>query len=346
MLRKYALPFLIVFSLLLGACAPTTPTPTQVPATTPIPPTAIPTEAPTATLVPPTVAPTPTQKPASIPAFPLTIPDGIGGQVTLAAAPARIVSLSPSNTEILFAVGAGSLVVGDTKYCDFPAEAQKLPKVGGFSAKSISVETILSLKPDLVLANDSGQETVIEALKQANIQVMAIKAASFEDVYANIKMVGKITGHDSEAMAVVDGMKARFATVAEKVAGIPPEKHPTVFWEVWDEPLMTAGPGTFIGQMLKIAGGVNIFADLKEDYPQVSAEEIVKRNPAFIMGPDTHGDKLIADQLAARPGWDQINAVKNNKIFLVDGNMSSRPGPRLVDALEVIAKALHPDLFK
>jgi len=317
-LRKYVLPFLIGFSLLLGACAPTTPA----------------------------SAPTSTQKPTSVPAFPLTIPDGIGGEVTFVAAPARIVSLSPSNTEILFAVSAGSLVVGNTKYCDFPAEAQKLPKVGGFSAKSISVEAIVALKPDLVVASVPGQGPVIEALKQANIQVIAIKADSFDDVYANIKMVGKITGHDSEAVAVVDGMKTRVAAVAEKISGISLEKHPTVFWEVWDEPLMTAGPGTFISQMLKIAGSVNIFADVKENYPQVSAEEIVKRNPAFIMGPDSHGNKLVAKQLAARPGWDQIGAVKNNKIFLVDGNMSSRPGPRLVDALEAIAKALHPDLFK
>ena len=98
--------------------------------------------------------------------------------------------------------------------------------------------------------------------------------------------------------------------------------------------------------MIDMAGGVNIFADLTEDYPQVSAEEIVKRNPAFILGPDSHGDKLMAEQLAARSGWNQVEAVKNNKIYLIDGNASSRPGPRLVDALEAIAKALYPDLFK
>jgi iron complex transport system substrate-binding protein len=159
-------------------------------------------------------------------------------------------------------------------------------------------------------------------------------------------MVGAITGHAVEASAVVDEMKARVAAITEKIAAIPQNQPPTVFWEVFDEPLMTAGPGTFVSQMIVIAGGVNLFADLSEDYPQVSAEEIIKRNPAFILGPDSHGDKLIAEQLATRPGWDQIDAVKNGRVFLVDGNTSSRSGPRLVDALESIAKVLYPNVFK
>jgi iron complex transport system substrate-binding protein len=276
----------------------------------------------------------------------MTIVDGLGHKMTIAAAPARIISLAPSNTEILFAVGAGNLVVGVTKYCDYPVEAQQLPQIGGFSAKSISIETIVALKPDLVLANSSGQDSVITALEQAHIKVIAVKAASFEDVYANLQMVGAITGHAAEATAVVDEMKARVAAITEKIAAIPQNQPPTVFWEVFDEPLMTAGPGTFVSQMIVIAGGVNLFADLSEDYPQVSAEEIIKRNPAFILGPDSHGDKLIAEQLATRPGWDQIDAVKNGRVFLVDGNTSSRSGPRLVDALESIAKVLYPNVFK
>ena len=228
MFRKLTLPLFTVLTLLLGACAPA-PTP-----------------------VSPTLAPTvePTAVPTSVPTFPLTITDGAGREVTLETAPVRIVSLSPSNTEILFAVGAGNLVVGNTKYCDFPAEAQNLTKVGGFSAKSISVETIVSLKPDLVLANGSGHDPVIEALTLAKIKVIAIEAKSFEDVYANLELVGKITGHETEAAVVVDGMKSRVAAVTEKVASVAQDKRPIVFWEVWDEPLMTAGPGTFTGQMI------------------------------------------------------------------------------------------------
>jgi iron complex transport system substrate-binding protein len=324
MFRNLLLPVLLAFTFVLGAC---TPNPVQTPAAA-------------------ALAPTAASKPTEAPVFPLTLKDGKGREVTLETAPARIVSLSPSNTEILFAVGAGNLVVGDTKYCDYPAEAKGLPKVGGFTGKSISVESILALKPDLVLAADSGQETVIEALEQSKVKVLALKAQSFEEVYANLKLAGQITGHAQEAAMVVDTMQARVKAVSDKVAGIPAEKRPALFWEVWDEPLMTAGPNTFAGQMIRMAGGTSIFADVSKDYPEVSVEEVVKRNPAYILGPDSHGDKLIAKELAARPGWEQIDAVKQNKIFLIDGNSSSRPGPRLVDALEAIAKALHPDLFK
>jgi len=320
MLRKYLLPILFVVALSLNACTASAPVATEAP-------TSAVTEA------------------SSISAFPMTVIDGNGREVTIDSAPARIISLSPSNTEILFAVGAGALVVGDTEYCDYPAEAVSLTKVGGYSADSISIETIVSLKPDLVIAEGSSQTTVIEALEQANIKVLAINSKSFEDVYANIELIGKVTDNETEAIALVDEMKARVSAVTEKISSVPEEEHPTVFWEIWDEPLMTAGPNTFVGQMIRLAGGVNIFAELTEDWPAVSAEEIVQKNPAVIMGPDSHGDKLIAEQLAARPGWDQVDAVKNNRIYLIDGNISSRPGPRIVDALESIAKSLYPDLF-
>jgi iron complex transport system substrate-binding protein len=331
MLRKFVLSLVLAISLILSACVPSNPISTEAPAAT-------------FTSVVETISPT--SEPTEVPLFPLTVTDGAGRQVTFDAAPEHIVSLSPSNTEILFAVGAGELVVGDTEYCDYPSEAALLPKVGGYSADSISIETILSLEADLVLADGSGQEAVIEALEQADVHVIALDAASLEEVYANIEMVGKITGHAVDATTLVDDMKARVAVVEEKVASIPEEDRVTVFWEIWDEPLMTAGPNTFIGQMIEMAGGVNIFAGLTEDYPQVSAEEVVESNPAFILGPDSHGDKLIAEQLAVRPGWDQIDAVMNNNIFLIDGNISSRPGPRIVDALEAIATSLYPDLFE
>lgn len=329
MWRKKLFPILIILSLVLTSCASAVQTPTTVPTTTSAP----------------TVLPTATVQPTTVPEFPLTITDGAGRDVKIEAAAQRIVSLSPSNTEILFAVGAGDTVVADTTYCDYPEKAAKLPKIGGFSADSISVETIVSLKPDLVLAEASGQETVIEALEKANIPVVAVKSSSFDDVYANIEMVGKITGHGEEAIALVDTMKARVAAVQDKIKDISQADRPTVFWEVWDEPLMTAGPNTFISQMITQAGGINLFADATEDYPSVSSEEVIKRNPDFIMGPDTMGEKLTTDKLASQPGWEKVNAVTNNQIVLLDGNMSSRPGPRIVDVVESIAKALYPNIF-
>jgi iron complex transport system substrate-binding protein len=165
-------------------------------------------------------------------------------------------------------------------------------------------------------------------------------------VYANILLAGRITGHEGMAAQVIDDIKARIAAVVDEVAAIPESERLTVFWETFDEPLMTAGPSTFTGQMIDLAGGVNVFADLTEDYPQISAEEVIARNPSVILGSDSHGDKLTPEQVAARPGWDQVDAVQNGRIHLIDGNIVSRAGPRLADAVEAIAQALYPELFQ
>lgn len=325
----------ILVGLLLGACAPqATPEPQEEPA---------PEVAPEVVEEPPQE---PTEEPAPTTVWPITIVDALGREITLEKAPEKIVSLSPSNTEVLFAAGAGNLVVGNTEYCDYPEDAKAIEKIGGFSAKTISVEAIVALNPDLVFSNDSGHEPIIEALERANINVYAVKAASFEDVYANLELVGKLVESEDVAAQVVEDMKARITAIEEKIAAVSEQERPTVFWEIWDEPLMTSGPNTFSAQLIEIAGGINIFPDLTEDYPQISVEEVVSRNPDIIMGPDTHGDKLIADQLATRPGWEDITAVVDNRIYLIDGNTSSRPGPRLVDALEAIAASLYPNLFE
>jgi len=187
---------------------------------------------------------------------------------------------------------------------------------------------------------------VIDALEAAGITVYSVKANNFDDVYANLELVGMLTGNEAVAEGVVNDMKSRIAAVEEKIGTVPQEERPTVFWEIWDEPLLTSGPNTFSAQMVGIAGGINIFPELTEDYPQISVEEVVSRNPDVIMGPDTHGDKLIVGELATRPGWEGITAIKNGRVYLIDGDSSSRPGPRLADALEEIAASLYPDLFE
>jgi iron complex transport system substrate-binding protein len=153
-------------------------------------------------------------------------------------------------------------------------------------------------------------------------------------------------GREREATQVVAEMQARVARVHQKVSIIPQDRRVTVFYEVFDEPLMTTGSAAFIGQILEMAGGVNIFADLPEKYPQVSPEEVVKRNPAWILGPSSHGQALTPAQISQRPGWDRIAAVKHHRIYLLDGDIVSRPGPRLAEALETIAKVLYPELFR
>ncbi|MCS7222067.1 MAG: ABC transporter substrate-binding protein [Anaerolineae bacterium] len=334
------LAFWLLAALALGCITAAPPSPTA----TPVPPTP--------TLVPPTSTPTPiaitpTAEPTAVPAaFPLTITDSLGREVTITTLPRRLVSLAPSNTEILFAVGAGDRIVGVTEYCNYPPEAKEGREiVGGFSAKSLSVEKILSLQPDVVFSAGAIHQPVIEALEQAGVTVVALDAQSFDEVYQNILTAGRITGHIAEAEKVVAEMKDRLAKVQAIVGQIPEQERPRVFYEVWDEPLMTAGPDTFIGQMIELAGGINVFADVKEQYPQISPEAVVERNPDVILGPDSHAEGLTAEKIAARPGWGDIKAVRDGRILIVNGDIVSRPGPRIVEAVETIARLLYPERF-
>ena len=292
---------------------------------------------PIATPIPPTAMPAP---------FPLTVTDSLGRKVAVDQLPERVVSLAPSLTEILFAVGAGDQVVGVTEYCNYPPEAATRQKIGGFTGESMSVERIVALRPDLVLAAGAIHETVVGALENVNIPVISIDPANLNGVYESMELLGRLTGHEEGAAQAVAEMKGSIADVVAKVETIPEAERVTVFWEVWDEPLMTAGPGTFPGQMIDLAGGINIFADVSDDWPTVSSEEVLKRNPAVIMGPDSHKDKLTPEVVAQRPGWGHIAAVRDERVHLIDGDIVSRPGPRLAEAAVALAQALYPGLLK
>jgi iron complex transport system substrate-binding protein len=276
--------------------------------------------------------------------FPLTLTDDLGREVTVEAEPERIVSLLPSNTEILFAIGAGDQVVGVTSYCDYPEEATTREQVGGITNKTLSVETVVAMEPDLVLASGS-QDEIIPTLEEAGLIVIALKPATFDDILANIEMVGQATGHTDQATVLTADLRSRVEAVSTKVNTIPADSRPTVFYEVWHDPLMTAGPNTFIGQLIVLAGGKSIFDDVNKDWPEVSAEVILKRNPEVILGPDSHGEELTVEKISARTGWANITAVQNEQIYILDGNAISRPGPRIVDMLEEVARDLYPDLF-
>lgn len=326
-----------LFVVILAACGSA-----PVSQSTVVPPSQVPTVAPTELVAPTEAAPSVT--PATTAGISVT--DSLAREVTIPATAQRIVSLAPSITEILFAVGAGPQVVGNTQYCNYPPEADALPEIGGFSAKTISVEAIVALNPDLVIGGSTNQAAIAEALEDLGVATLIFEPTTFDTVYANIAVIGEVTGHTQEAGALITTMQARVAAVLAKIATIPAADRPTVFYEIFDEPLLTAGPSTFIGQMLTMVGASNIFADTSENYPQVSAEAIVERNPAVIIGPDSHGDKLTPDHLASRPGWDQIRAVQDKRIYLLDGDMASRAGPRLVEVLESLAATLYPEQFQ
>jgi iron complex transport system substrate-binding protein len=278
--------------------------------------------------------------------YPLTLVDGLGREVTIAAPPQRIVSLLPSNTEILFTLGLGDRVVGVTQYDTFPAEAQEKTKIGGMTVESISLETILALEPDLVLAHDAHQQQVIDLLTDNGLTVFAVNSTGLADVYRAIEWIGRIADIQPQAAALNLQIQTDIAAISAKIEQIPVDQRPTVFYEVWSEPLLTAGPETFIGQLISLAGGRNIFADVAQDFPEISPEEVIARNPAVILSSQFSAENLAPEALAARPGWSEIEAVKNGRIHFLTDDFISRPGPRLALALQELVKALYPDLLE
>jgi iron complex transport system substrate-binding protein len=294
------------------------------------------------------VAPSPTTVPIQPTATPeiVTITDDLGRTITLNTVPQRIVSMAPSVTEMLFAIGAENRVVGVTAYCNYPAEADALPEIGGFSASSISVEAIVGLQPDLVIAGSANQQSVVEQLEELELPVVVLAPDSFDAVYGSIRTVGTLTGNNSEAEQVVSSMRRRVAAVTDVVATIPAAERPTVYWEVFNDPLMTSGPQTFIGQMIELVGATNIFADASEDYPTISSEAVIERDPEVIIGPASQEQPLTVAALSERPGWSVIEAIREERVYTLDGDMLSRPGPRLADAIEALAQTLYPEAFK
>jgi iron complex transport system substrate-binding protein len=217
---------------------------------------------------------------------------------------------------------------------------------GGFSA--LNMEVILSKKPDLVLASPLTPPEQIADLDKAGLTVYVLpNPKTFDDLYANLQLVGKITGHENEAGTLVESLKARVQAVVSKVAIL--SARPTVYYELdATDPNApyTSGPDTFVDLLIRTAGGENFGGNLKGDWVQISVEEVLAKQPDMIvLGDYTYGG-VTPEQVKARPGWDVLNAVKQGKIFIFDDNTVSRPGPRLVDGLEAMAKLLHPDLFK
>ncbi len=278
---------------------------------------------------------------------PTTLTDGSGRTVTLDLPAQRVVSLAPSNTEILFAIGAGADLVGRDSFSDYPPEAKAVTDLGG-TVGTLNTELILSKQPDLVLASPLTPPEQIAALDKAGLRTYVVpNPRTFDDLYANLETVGKLTGHEKQAAALVDSLKARVLAVVNKVA--PLSARPVVYYELdATDPSApyTSGPDTFVDLLIRTAGGENFGHELKGDWVQVSVEALLQMQPNFIvLGDNTYGG-VTPEQVKARAGWDALNAVKEGKIFIFDDNTVSRPGPRLVDGLEAMAKLLHPDVFK
>ena len=275
--------------------------------------------------------------------FSVTVVDRVGRSVTFEGVPERIVSLSPSTTELMFALGAGSSIVGATKHCNYPAEALEIPRVGSGTMEGISREAILALKPDLVLCKWDTHEPLMELFDRVGIQVINLGPETLEELFGEAKLLGRVTGRDQAAETLVQQMTERRQRLSERVAALAPNQLRTVFYEVWDDPLMTAGPKSFIGEILKVGRMKNIFDDTDVRYPRISSEVVVDRNPDVILAPTNHMKQVEFERLAARPGWANIKAITNKQVFIINGDEVSRCGPRLLNALEQMIDAVYPE---
>ncbi len=282
----------------------------------------------------------PLASPATAPrtAFPLTVSDDAGRQVTLRHAPQRIVSIAPSNTEILFALGLEGKIVAVDQYSDYPPEARQKPQLGSYVEPDL--EQIVAAAPDLVLATGVHAETVVPELESLRLTVAVINPGNLDEVLDGIGLVGRVTGEDARATILACELLERVDAVAERVAGAP---RPRVFFELSPE-LHTAGPGSFVDDLIARAGGQNVAADAAEEWPQLSAEALIEKDPEVVLLAD-HAVGATPEQVRARPGWQQMSAVEHDRLVPIDPDLTNRPGPRVVDGLEAIALALHPERF-
>lgn len=280
-------------------------------------------------------------------AFPVTIKDAANQEVVIEAKPERIVSLMPSNTEITFALGLGDEIVGVTDYDNYPEEALEKEKIGDMN---FNVEKIISLKPDLVLAHGgSGMGSSVEGLQQlrdAGITVLVVNdATSFDAVYDAINMIGQATGTKNKADEMTADMQSRIEAIKEKASAIKEEDRKKVYIEIMPAPeIYAAGKNTFMDEMLSIIQAENIVTE--PDWPKVDQEAIIASNPDVIITTYGFYTPDAAEQVLGREGWQDVNAVKNKQVVDVNSDEVTRSGPRLVEGVEEVAKAVYPDVFK
>jgi iron complex transport system substrate-binding protein len=265
--------------------------------------------------------------------------DDLGRLVAINGTPQRIISLAPSNTEILFALGLGNKVVGVTDYCDYPPEALNKTKVGGYANPDI--EKIMALNPDLVLVAYGTPMDVIITLAGLGLTVFGIKTTDLDDLLNDIRRIGEITDKEVEAQALTSAMESRIQAVTNQTAEL--EERPRVFYIVWGEEgsaLWTAGSGTFIHELIEKAGGVNICQNIT-GYTMISIEEVIARDPEIIITSVLSYDwALNATELAG------TTARQTDRVFTCNDDLVQRPGPRLVEGLEWFAHFIHPEIFE
>lgn len=268
-----------------------------------------------------------------------TLVDMVGRQLTLHGPPRRIVSLAPSLTEILYALEAGNTVVGVTDFANYPPEVKTKPSVGG--GINPNMEMILTLEPDLVVISaDANRWETLAQLERLQMRVYGVKPVGVEGVLTSIAKIGEVVGRPREAEHVIAEMRRRMAAVSRKVKNRP---RPKVLYAVWIDPLIVAGPGTVLDDLIRMAGGVNVVRE--PGFPRYSIEEVFVRPPDMILLALDGGTPEDREILRRLPGWKEMRAVREGAVRVVDPNLMNRPGPRIVDGVELLAGLFHPAVF-
>ncbi len=288
----------------------------------------------TATAQPPVASATATP----VASFPFTLTDSGGTAVTFKEAPRRIISYSPGATEILFAVGAGGQVVGVDRFSDYPSETSTKTKL---EYSNPAPEPALALQPDLVIMA-TRQEGQVKQFRDLGMRAVLFKEPEdLKGVIAQVRTIGKLTGHSNDGDKLANGMQQRIDAIQKRVASVT--DGPLVFYELSPD-LYTAAPNTFIGALLTLLKAKNVAQGATTQFPQLSAETVINANPQVILLADGTSGGQSLETVKSRPGWSNLLAVKNGRVFAVDVNVYNRPGPRVVDALEQLVGILYPDL--
>lgn len=314
---KKFLPFLALLALVMAAgCSPASPS---------------------------AAAPTSTMPPFT----PVTLTDGLGKSLQFDQPAQRVISLAPSNTEILFYLGGGNLLVGRDSLSDYPPEAAAVKDVGGGFGE-LDTETIVSLEPDLVLASELTPPEQVQALESLGLRVYyVLNPPDLEGMFETLRLVAQMTGLTAGLEEKIQALDQRVLVVMEKTAGL--SVRPLVFYETdatdpnapW-----TPGKDTYVANLIALAGGDNLGDQVEGTWVQISIEALVAGDPDLILLGDSFWGGVTPEQVAARAGWESLKAVKEGRVYSFDDNLVSRPGPRMVDGLEALAKLMHPDLFE
>lgn len=289
--------------------------------------------------------------PAMPDVFPVTVVDALHHRVTVKQRPRRIISLSPAVTENLFIIGAGDRVVADTTYCKYPPKAVKLPKIGGYIDPDS--EKVFAMNPDLIIAACGTRNDILEHLRAIGLTVLTVDDTNLAGIDASLMLIGRMVGCTAAAKGVVARLDARRAAVQKRTAPLRAAQRPGVLFLFTLDDLYTAGPGSYIDELIQLAGGRNIAAVTRLPWPQLSMETVVAANPQVILlltgGMEGTKSPLTAARalatLRGKAAWRDLTAVKTGRVVVLNDDEVTLPGPRLLNGLEAIARAVHPELF-